>query len=101
MQNAPLETQPMAFTFKSFFQDESGAITVDWVVLTAACVSLALGAMMLISGAVRDNGTEASTIMETYEIDHEFDTQAEIAALQEAANDALTPAVDPDPAPVN
>lgn len=28
--------------FKRFAQDESGAVTVDWVVLTAAAVGLAL-----------------------------------------------------------
>lgn len=91
----------MPAKFKSFLASESGAISVDWVVLTAACVSLGLLAIMLISGSVRDNGTEASAIMETYEINDDFDTEAEIAALQEAANAALTPAADPDPAPVN
>lgn len=91
----------MAFEIKSFLADERGAITVDWVVLTAACVSLGLLAIMLISGSVRDNGTEASAIMETYEINNEFDTEAEIAALQEAANTALAPVAESDPAPVN
>lgn len=89
----------MFVKIKSFLASESGAITVDWVVLTAACVSLGLLAIMLISGSVRDNGTEASAIMEAYEINDEFDTEAEIAALQEAANAALT--VDPNPAPIN
>lgn len=91
----------MAFEIRSFLADESGAITVDWVVLTAACVSLGLLAIMLISGSVRDNGTEASAIMEAYEINSEFDTEAEIAGLQEAANAALNPVADPDPTPVN
>lgn len=91
----------MVFNFKAFLTNESGAISVDWVVLTAACVSLGLLAIMLISGSVRGNGTEASTIMESYQINNEFDTEAEIAALQEAANAAVTPAADPDPAPVN
>lgn len=91
----------MAFNFNAFIADESGAITVDWVVLTAACMSLGLMAILMISGSVRDNGTEASAIMETYEINNEFDTDAEIAGLQQAANAALTPPADPDPAPVN
>ncbi|GAB5448064.1 hypothetical protein [Gymnodinialimonas sp.] len=89
----------MALNFKTFLADERGAISVDWVVLTAACVALGLLAITMISGSIRDNGTEASAIMQTYEINHEFDTEAEIAALQEAANDALTP--DPEPEPVN
>ena len=29
--------------FSTFFHDESGAVTIDWVVLAAACVSLGLG----------------------------------------------------------
>lgn len=89
----------MSLSIREFLADEDGAITVDWVVLTAACVSLGLLAIMLISGSIRDNGTEASTIMQTYEINNEFDTEAEIAALQEAANAALT--ADPDPAPTD
>lgn len=84
----------MFVKFKTFLANESGAITVDWVVLTAACVSLGLLAIMMISGSVRDNGTEASAIMEAYEINDDFDTEAEIAALQQAANAALNP--DPD-----
>ena len=74
---------------KNFCKEEDGAVTVDWVVLTAACVSLGLLAIMLVSNSIRDNGAEASAIMETYEIDDDFDTEAEIAALQNAANSAL------------
>lgn len=84
-----------------FVADESGAITVDWVVLTAACVALALGAFILIAGSVRDTSTEASVIMQSYEIDGEFDTAAEISGLQQAANTGLTTPADPDPAPLN
>ncbi|RID92205.1 pilus assembly protein [Gemmobacter lutimaris] len=35
--------------FKSFKNDESGAVTVDWVVLTAAIVGLGLVVMETIS----------------------------------------------------
>ncbi len=39
--------------FKNFSKDESGAVTVDWVVLTAAVVGLAVAAYSSIqSGAV-------------------------------------------------
>ncbi|WP_224816009.1 pilus assembly protein [Hasllibacter sp. MH4015] len=75
-----------AFTFLA---DESGAITVDWVVLTAGAVSLGLLSAVLVSGAVRDTGTETSAIMENYEIDSGFPT----AAL----DDETDPAPDPDP----
>lgn len=36
-----------------FFNDESGAITVDWVVLTAALVGLAIAVIALISAGAR------------------------------------------------
>jgi Flp pilus assembly pilin Flp len=36
--------------FKNFSKDESGAVTVDWVVLTAAVVGLGVAAYSSISG---------------------------------------------------
>ncbi|MEM7242309.1 MAG: hypothetical protein AAF429_08995 [Pseudomonadota bacterium] len=42
-----------------FRKDEIGAVTVDWVVLTAAIVALALGAITLIRTSV---STQASII---------------------------------------
>lgn len=75
--------------FLGFLADERGAITVDWVVLTAACVTLGLLSIALISNSIRNNGLEASAIMETYEINAEFDTEAEMLDLQEAANASL------------
>ncbi len=36
--------------FKNFRKDENGAVTVDWVVLTAAIVALAGAAYTAISG---------------------------------------------------
>lgn len=41
-------------TFKDFLQSENGAVTVDWVVLTAALVGLGLAAMSVTSGGVED-----------------------------------------------
>jgi Flp pilus assembly pilin Flp len=38
--------------FKSFRADESGAVTVDWVVLTAAIVGLGLVVMQAVGGGV-------------------------------------------------
>lgn len=39
---------------KGFHANESGAITVDWVVLTAALVGMALGIVAIISTAAQD-----------------------------------------------
>jgi Flp pilus assembly pilin Flp len=37
-----------------FYKDESGAVTVDWVVLTAAIVGIAIAVISVISGGVED-----------------------------------------------
>jgi Flp pilus assembly pilin Flp len=42
--------------FKSFKNDESGAVTVDWVVLTAAVVGLGI----IIAGTMGDSITSAA-----------------------------------------
>jgi len=44
---------------KNFRKDEDGAVTVDWVVLTAAVVGLAVAAYTSIEGAT--TGLTAST----------------------------------------
>jgi Flp pilus assembly pilin Flp len=38
------------FPFKKFQRDESGAITVDWVVLTGAIVGISFGIIAVIFG---------------------------------------------------
>ena len=42
----------------TFLSDQSGAVTVDWVVLTAAVVGLGLAAMAVVSGGVQDLSTD-------------------------------------------
>jgi hypothetical protein len=42
----------MLQTFKTFASDEAGAVTVDWVVLTAALVGLGLAVMGVIAGGL-------------------------------------------------
>ena len=37
-----------------FSSDESGAVTVDWVVLTAAIVGIAIAVITLIGGGIQD-----------------------------------------------
>lgn len=46
---------------KNFKNDESGAVTVDWVVLTAAIVGLGLVVMTTVNGAVTAEATEIAT----------------------------------------
>ena len=38
--------------FKNFRKDEDGAVTVDWVVLTAAVVAMGVGAFATIESTV-------------------------------------------------
>lgn len=51
--------------FKGFKNDESGAVTVDWVVLTAAVVGLGMVAYPLISGGVSTAATSVATDLAT------------------------------------
>ena len=44
----------MTALIKNFAKSESGAVTVDWVVLTAAIVGLGLAVMAVVSGGVED-----------------------------------------------
>ena len=50
---------------KTFRNDEDGAVTVDWVVLTAAVVAMAAGAYSLISGNVTTALTSVGSNLET------------------------------------
>jgi len=52
----------MVFTsIKSFAQSEQGAVTVDWVVLSAAIVGLGVAAISVVSGGVETLSTNIST----------------------------------------
>ena len=42
--------------FKAFHKDESGAVTVDWVVLTAAIVGLGMVVMVSVGGGITGLG---------------------------------------------
>ena len=47
--------------FKSFKNDESGAVTVDWVVLTAAIVGLGMVVMTTVGGGIEGLGDKIVT----------------------------------------
>ncbi len=52
--------------FKNFHKDEDGAVTVDWVVLTAAIVGLGLVVMTTVGNSIKSNAsTVASDITAT------------------------------------
>ena len=47
----------------SFCRDQSGAVTVDWVVLTAATVGIGIAAAASVAGGVDALGTKISTAL--------------------------------------
>ena len=47
----------MTRIFKKYRRDESGAVTVDWVVLTAALVGLGVGVIAVIAQGATDTST--------------------------------------------
>jgi Flp pilus assembly pilin Flp len=49
---------------KNFRKDEDGAVTVDWVVLTAAVVGLAVAAYSSIETGVENLTTNTSTYLD-------------------------------------
>lgn len=48
-------------TFRRFRDDEDGAVTVDWVVLCAAIVGLALAVLAAVSAGVKDLSGDIET----------------------------------------
>ena len=46
-----------------FFDDEIGAVTADWVVLSAAVVILAIGTVVVLDIAVNDLMDEIATVV--------------------------------------
>lgn len=55
----------MLHTIKQFTQDESGATTVDWVLLTAGIVSLALAVMSTYGNGAESVSNHVSTTVAT------------------------------------
>ena len=51
------------FKMKNFAKDESGAVTVDWVVLTAAIVGIAIAVIAIIKVGVDATASEINTVL--------------------------------------
>ena len=49
---------------KRFINDESGAVTVDWVVLTAAIVGIAIAVLTVIAGGINSASVDINTALE-------------------------------------
>ena len=57
---------------KNFAADESGAVTVDWVVLTAAIVGLGIAVMASVSDGLKDLSGDIETQLTTQGIKTTF-----------------------------
>ena len=57
-----------------FYNDEDGAVTVDWVVLTAAIVGLGIAVLASVRGGVQDLSGDIVTELETDQTVTEFAT---------------------------
>ncbi len=62
--NDPLEGHTMIKFIKKFSRDENGAVTVDWVVLTAAVVGLAVAAYTSIENGASNLTADTETFLE-------------------------------------
>ena len=61
-------------SFQKFLSDDSGAVTVDWVVLTAALVGLGLAVMSVVSTGLEDLSGDIQTQLETDQVSASFGT---------------------------
>jgi len=59
--------------FKSFKNDEAGAVTVDWVVLTAAIVGLGMVVMTTVGGGITALGTDVAGDLTTVGTNQAYD----------------------------
>ena len=58
--------------FKSFKNDEAGAVTVDWVVLTAAVVGLGIAALAAVKGGMKTLTTSINNQLASQSINTTF-----------------------------
>lgn len=61
---------------KTFRTEEDGAVTVDWVVLTAAIVGLGIAVYGVVSGGIANLSGDIDTQLETDQINTSFPAAA-------------------------
>ncbi len=70
----------MTALIKNFAKSESGAVTVDWVVLTAAIVGLGLAVMAVVSGGIENLAQDIDTGLTNVDISDDFSVTPDLAA---------------------
>ena len=58
----------MSQFFSRFYKEEDGAVTVDWVVLTAAIVGLAIAVITTVGKGALDTSTGLGTTLTNLEV---------------------------------
>lgn len=53
---------------KKFQRDENGAVTVDWVVLTAAVVGLGVAVLTVVSGGTKNMANGINTALDAADV---------------------------------
>ena len=72
---------------KDFRNDESGAVTVDWVVLTAAIVGLGIAVYGVVSGGIQNLSNQIDTQLRLDHIDTAFGSPAANSNVAVVADD--------------
>ncbi|WP_078540234.1 MULTISPECIES: hypothetical protein [unclassified Thioclava] len=73
------------FKIKKFHDEEDGAVTVDWVVLTAAVVGLGAAAMALIRQETGGLSGKIASYLDTAKVENNF-TADDLAAGDDGVN---------------
>ncbi len=71
-----------------FFRSESGAATVDWVILTAATVGMSLAVMDVVSGAVENLSNDIAAQLSSIQIRTTFEEWQDVRDQMAAAEAA-------------
>ena len=59
----------MMHHIRSFLADEAGAVTVDWVVLTAGVIAIVLGIFSGFQDSVENQRDKASNLVNDFRVD--------------------------------
>jgi Flp pilus assembly pilin Flp len=74
--------------FTDFLCDEHGAITVDWVVVTAGVVGLAIAVIAVVSGGVENGSNDISQSLANAQPEEDpFPTNTDFSASTDVVTD--------------
>lgn len=76
MANIPLSPYNL-----TFLADQTGAVTVDWVVLTAALSGLGLATLAVVSGGIENLAEDSATQLASLEVGIEFGELGQLLSL--------------------